>query len=268
MKNIVAKIVFSLGRFARKSKTTFVFALANKFLDGYANRSYTIESNGERYILERIASVRPKVLFDVGAHTGEWTCTAAELIPSAQIHSFEISSKIFCTLKLHSEKYSSIQIVNKGLADFEGETEFYLEDSALGMTSIVTQKHLPAEAHKEIAQVITGDTYCKEQKINHIDMLKIDVEGAESKVLAGFKKMLADGSIDIIQFEYGRVNIFARFLLYDFYCLLGEKYQIGKLLPKGVDFKDYRVEEEDFRGANYIAVNRNRSDIIELLRRG
>lgn len=268
MKNIVAKIIFNLGRFARKNKLTLVFAFANKFLDGYANRSYTIESNGERYILEKIASIKPKVLFDVGAHTGEWTCTAAELVPSAHIHSFEISPKIFDTLKLHSEKYSSIQIVNKGLADFEGETEFYLEDSALGMTSMVTQKHLPAEAHKEIAQVITGDTYCTEQKISHIDMVKIDVEGAESKVLAGFKGMLANDSIDIIQFEYGRVNIFARFLLYDFYCLLGETYQIGKLLPNGVDFREYSVEEEDFRGANYIAVNRNRPDIIALLQRG
>ena len=61
-------------------------------------------------------------------------------------------------------------------------------------------------------------------------MLKIDVEGFELEVLKGAEKLLREGRIKIIQFEFNEVNIIQRRFLKDFYDEL-----------PGFDF--YRLDE-------------------------
>jgi len=92
------------------------------------------------------------------------------------------------------------------------------------------------------------------------------VEGAERLVLKGFSEALDAGRIDVIQFEYGKVAILTHFLLKDFYELFEDKgYAVGKIFPDHVDFRPYKLEDEDFLGPNYLAVRRERADIIEAL---
>jgi hypothetical protein len=59
-----------------------------------------------------------------------------------------------------------------------------------------------------------------ERGIDQIDILKIDVEGAENRVLKGFCARFSDRRITLIQFMYGHRNIFSHFLLLNFCCLL------------------------------------------------
>ena len=78
--------------------------------------------------------------------------------------------------------------------------------------------------------------------------------------------MLSRDGIDVIQFEYSRLNIVRKFLLKDFYELLGEsRYAIGKLFPNHVAFKPYDLLDETFMGPNFVAVRRGRLDLIERL---
>ncbi len=71
-----------------------------------------------------------------------------------------------------------------------------------------------------------------------------------------------------MQFEYGYLNISSHRLLYDFYNFfepLG--YIIGKVFPKTVEFREYKVKYEDFLGPNYIAVQDKDEELIRVLRR-
>lgn len=52
----------------------------------------------------------------------------------------------------------------------------------------------------------TLDSLCDEFNLSTIDYLKIDVEGAEYKVLQGAKNLLEKKNILFIQFEYGLVD--------------------------------------------------------------
>ena len=61
-------------------------------------------------------------------------------------------------------------------------------------------------------EVQTGDAYCTRHRIERIDLLKIDVEGAEHLVLRGFERMLHERRIEVIQFEYGLANIYTHHL--------------------------------------------------------
>jgi hypothetical protein len=47
----------------------------------------------------------------------------------------------------------------------------------------------------------TLDTFCIEKGVDHIDILKIDVEGAELAVLEGAREMLKTGRVKHIQVE-------------------------------------------------------------------
>ena len=138
-----------------------------------------------------------------------------------------------------------------------------------GSSKLATCTDYPHGKFREVScEVRSGDEYLREQAIERIDFLKLDVEGAERLVLQGFAQTLEAGRIDVIQFEYGKVAILTHFLLKDFYDVLeGKGYAVGKLFPDHVDFRAYKLEDEDFLGPNYVAVRRERADIIAALQK-
>ena len=82
--------------------------------------------------------------------------------------------------------------------------------------------------------------------------------------------MLREGRILAIQFEYNRLNIYARHLLYDFYQLLNppeapERYRIGRIFPNSVRFKSFEPVDESFIDGNFLAVQSAHADLIDTL---
>jgi hypothetical protein len=106
------------------------------------------------------------------------------------------------------------------------------------------------------AETRTLDDVCAEECIAHIDLLKIDTEGHELAVLRGARRMIDSGSIDAIQFEFGGCAIDARTYLRDFFRLLGERYQIHRVTPRGLLPVDYSEREEVFVSSNFLALRR------------
>jgi hypothetical protein len=109
-----------------------------------------------------------------------------------------------------------------------------------------------------------GDDFCKENGIESIDLLKIDVEGAEFMVLEGFANMLKNNAIRIIQFEYGYANGDTHTLMKDFFRLLGDYgYVTGPLKKTGVLFMDFVYPLNDFNsGPNFVSLLSNDEELI------
>jgi hypothetical protein len=42
-------------------------------------------------------------------------------------------------------------------------------------------------------------------------------------------------------------------------------YAVGKIYPRGVDFRPYAVSDEDFRGPNYLACRKDKPEYIQRL---
>lgn len=87
-------------------------------------------------------------------------------------------------------------------------------------------------------------------------------------VLQGFGGALQRHAIRAIQFEYGYAAVYSHALLADFYRLLEPLgYVIGRLGRDGVAFAPYRLEDENFFGPNFVAVQAREAQLVRRLRR-
>lgn len=227
------------------------------------NEGSFFEVNGERKLLERLASAKFKTVLDVGANVGDWSIAAAKLWPSASIYAFEVSPRTRADLeKQVAETGLSQRVlpVSAGMSDKAGTQVMYYYPYNPELTC-EELRHDASAAVPFDAVLTTVDQFAAEKGINAIDFLKIDVEGSEYKVLRGAKGLLEKRAVSCIQFEYGAFSVTSRFLLADYFNMLKNDFFIGKIFPNGVDFKDYDWTMDNFRFCNYVCVSRNRTDL-------
>ena len=232
----------------------------------YENRNHDIESNGELTILQKLSTLKPTVIVDGGANKGNYSLWANKYCPASNIYAFEPVNETFEKLKENTKDKKCIFCINQGLFNAETTKAIHLFSSDTH-ASVFDIKGLsyPSVGTTEIS-LIRGDQFFKERNIQHIDLLKLDLEGAEFEALMGFKEMIKAGSIRMIQFEYGYINITTKKLLLDFYQFFQEyDYIVGKVFPKKVAFRDYHFKYEDFLGPNHVAIRKSDTSLIRLL---
>jgi FkbM family methyltransferase len=238
---------------------------------GWKNSEFDVETNGETALLQRLQPFSPRTVMDVGANVGEWSLAALKYLPEATVHAFEIAPATAAELVQNTQGFANRLVINRcGLSDADGDfTLFYTPESntASSLVSqaieIAAQSHGFSQVQELTVPVTTGDRYMHQHGLTHVDVLKIDVEGAELPVLKGFQTAFDRGAIDVVQFEYGLVNLKIRTFLEDFHGFFSSKgFAVGKLLPHGVGFKPFALEDEDFIGLNFVACRRDRTDLI------
>lgn len=232
------------------------------------NISYDSSSNGENEIFRRLATFGIKTIIDCGANTGTNTAVYKEFAPNTTVYAIEAIEETMAKCKKFTEKYSGIEYRNIGMGS-ENTTvifKYFPNNNYLSTKYENVSPHQIQPVSKEVI-IKTGDSFCTEEGISHVDFLKIDVEGMDFEVIKGFEVMIAEGKIDVIQFEYTGNFIFSGHTLknvYDFFAPYG--YIIGKVYPDGVKFMDYNIRLEDFLDANYIIIRTELSDKIEALK--
>lgn len=247
-----------------------LYKLARRYVQKYEGYSYDFARNGERRILDLLGNENFRTIFDVGANIGDWTRIALSTFPAAHIHSFELSAGTYATLTANVED-TRAHLNNVGLADQDGTIRYKDYGTNSGVNTILSEAtyhdRLTAFTEKT-GRLRRGDAYCREHKIDHIDFLKIDVEGAEHLVLEGFSDLLKHQKIGIIQFEYGYTHADAHFLMKDFYQFFARHgYVIGPLKPNGVIFGQFSYRLNGFEsGPNYVAVAQTQTRLIEKLK--
>ncbi len=251
----------------RSGLVTTLHNIAAFVESAYSNEGSSFHTNGEQVLLRKLDALRCRTVFDVGANFGDWSEEVLEIWPECRLHSFEVAPNTFQGLveRISKSAHKDRAKLNcLGLSDFAGTMRmFYFPDHPELTCDL--PRHGEYQAVPFDAQLATGDQYCAVNNVDSIDFLKIDVEGAELKVLEGFKSKLADQKVTCIQFEYGAFATQTKFLLGDFYKLLESNYNIGKIYPNYVEFRPYDWTLESFQFSNYCCVAKSRPDIQSIL---
>ena len=202
-----------------------------------------------------------KFIFDVGANKGDYTNELLKHYKEANYYLFEPSLLNYEKLNLRFINKKNIKIINKALADKDGDDFLYSDKSGSGLGSLYKRRldHYNINFDiKERIHLSRLDTFLKDlDKDLIIDYFKIDVEGAEIKVLHGMGKFI--NRIKLIQFEFGGCNIDSRTFFQDFwYYFIGNNFDLFRITlsgPKKINF--YNENNEYFKTTNYIALNKN-----------
>jgi len=156
------------------------------------------KSGRQLQILRKV--VRPgDIVFDVGAHTGDFTIFFAHLVgPSGRVHAFEPVPPTFEKLcrKVKLARVHDRVVLNKcALSDSRGRSLIHVPrndstEAALVIHHFASWTSAPVASYD--CKLETLDNYAVVNKISKVDFVKIDVEGAETLVMKGMRNVLTD----------------------------------------------------------------------------
>ena len=138
------------------------------------------------------AQLKPgMIVVDLGAHIGLFALPASFKVGrEGKIIAIEPEMENFKKISenLALNKIDNVILVNIGISDSNGEEDFFIHQS-YGSHSFFRPESF---IDKIRIKVKTLDSLLDELKIDKVDMIKIDTEGAEMKILKGAKETLAN----------------------------------------------------------------------------
>lgn len=147
--------------------------------------------------------VRPgDICIDAGCHVGYYSCLLAKLVgETGRVYSFDANPRAceVTRLNLALNGMRCVEVTQAALADRNGEVQFHVStDDQTGLSSLG-----PIAAHKDIITVpcMRLDDFLKQKNLEHVRLLKIDVEGSEEILLRGLGRFLTDHRVDFILAE-------------------------------------------------------------------
>lgn len=177
-------------------------------------------------------------ILDVGANIGYNTYVFSGIVkPPYKVYSFEPELENFSMLdnflKLKKIK-DKVEIFNLALSDFDGESKLLMSNSHNGNHRLVVENDRIESGKVKEVKVKKIDTFIKENNIEKISFIKIDVEGLEYFVCLGMKETLKNNPQAVIALEiskedsnykgYSYLNVFNFFKELDYgYFILQTK---------------------------------------------
>jgi 2-O-methyltransferase len=184
LKNIIKSIFF-------KKKNSGV--VSNIFID-------------KDFIISKLPS--NPVIIDCGAHIGMDTVQFAKITGST-LHAFEPIDEVYDSLVKNTSAFSNITTYKIALSDFDGEAEMYVSSGDSDGSSSLLKPKEHIKDHPEVlfnkmqkVKCQTLDTWAKENNIDKIDMLWLDMQGAEQKMLS-----VSDTMLNTVQIIHSEVSL-------------------------------------------------------------
>jgi FkbM family methyltransferase len=165
-------------------------------------------------------------IFEIGCCEGEDTIKYSRLFPKSKIFAFEPLPKNFKLAGKHLQQFGvdNVELINVALSDRKGTAEFFVssgqppdkpdtgwdygnKSSSLLEPDQHLQNHSFVKFETKISVVTdTLESFCEIRKIDQIDFVHMDVQGAELLVLKGAGKWLQN--INAVWLEVANVSLY------------------------------------------------------------
>ncbi len=203
----------------------------------------------------------PLVIFDVGANRGEFVQMAFTEFARSEltIHAFEPSEAAFAQLSGRFANRIEVVLNNTALGSEAGEQTLYYDVAGSELSSLYPRRvehHGIQTTGSEQVRVETLDSYCAKCGVAHVDLLKLDVEGHELRVLEGAAQMFERKQIAMVSFEFGGCNVDSRTYFRDFFHFFeARRMHLARVTAFGNLHPIPRYDEglEQFRATGFLA---------------
>lgn len=199
-----------------------------------------------------------EIIFDIGSCHALESVEFAKRFNNAQVFTFEANPVSYEVCLENIKDYSSITVINEAVNDYDGLCKFYpmdkdrtittWEDGNQGASSLYKANgaydHIEKYIQYEIEIPCTRlDTFCRKNNINKIDIIWMDLQGAELKALQSLGFLLE--TVQIIHTEL-EVNP-----MYEGQCVFNDVHKFLLDNQFDLDWGDVNVQF----GSNFIFTN-------------
>ena len=146
-----------------------------------------------------IKSLLPKnpVIVDCGAHYGLDTIELAAF-ENSSVYAFEPIKEVYKLLLENTNHWPNINCFNMALSDFNGTATMYKSSGGSDGSSSLLKPKIHLIDHPDVlfdqtedVVVKTLDNWADETEVKHVDMLWLDMQGAEQAMLMKSNKILS-----------------------------------------------------------------------------
>lgn len=175
-------------------KEKLLIRLKNRYQDGhtkilgsdtlYVDKSsflFMYEEIFEKEIYHFESENNKPLIIDCGANIGLSILYFKKLYPNCQVVAFEPDKKIFQVLEKNVGRIENVRLINSAVAGKEGSYEFFSEGADGGRIAD------SSDTKNVVITAVTLSPFLKE----NVDLLKIDIEGAEYEVLKEIAPILS-----------------------------------------------------------------------------
>lgn len=151
-----------------------------------------------------IAAKRAKMVLDVGANAGIYSLAALAIQPNATVHAFEPTPEIAARLRATAKLNGLDHLHVHELAAFRKTGQAILKrcrgdlGDNEGMNFISEDN---GESGAERVETVSLDQFCQDRSIDHVDLLKLDIQGNEHAALEGAEHLVRAGRVGLIFLE-------------------------------------------------------------------
>jgi len=143
------------------------------------------------------------VIIDCGANIGVSIIYFKWLYPNSTIYGFEPDKRTFELLERNIVKneLKDVHLINAAVSDKAGKIDFFIDSEHPGALAMSTRYgRMPKD--RTTVQSISLSSFIKENHIQDIDFIKMDIEGSEKEVLKDLDKNKMFNKIKKLLVEY------------------------------------------------------------------
>ena len=157
----------------------------------------------ERTFVERF--LRPGMtVLDIGAHHGYYTLLASRKVgPGGLVLAVEPSPRERKMLRRHLRinRCKNVQVESRASGESKGEAELFVVLGTETGCNSLRAPNVPQDTKRVSVSVESLDSMLQEHRINQVDFIKLDVEGAELSTLRGARQLLSNKPRPVILAE-------------------------------------------------------------------
>jgi FkbM family methyltransferase len=137
----------------------------------------------------------PRTILDLGSHIGASLVALSAQFPEARLFGVEANRDTFARLRANAKMLSVVELRNVAVTGHDGTVSLRAGRDSWASSVLADDYDRPAKASMEEVPARTLGGLLEELGLERVDLLKVDIEGAEYEAFAAFEHWESIGTI-------------------------------------------------------------------------